>query len=83
MGRPGLDPGTLGLLIPSPSHSIEVRLFWSELSDRPPHSAEDLRGLLLRLQYWLQYWLQEQVGDVSGSVRYVTPDHETIHIQWP
>ena len=67
------------LLIPSPSHSIEVHLVWSEPDHRPPLSVEGRRGLLLRLQLWLQ----EQVGDVSGAVRYMTPDHEIIHTQWP
>ena len=53
VGRPGLDPGTLGGTISGPSKSLEVCLSWSEDSSSPPTSASNSLNLLLRLSSWL------------------------------
>jgi len=54
VGRPGLDPGTLGSGHEDLPGSTEIHLPWSESLDRPPRTAEEHLGLLPRLQVWLQ-----------------------------
>jgi len=53
VGRPGLDPGTLGSRNGHPSASLVVHLSWSEASTSPPTSEEVLSNLGLRLHNWL------------------------------
>ena len=53
VGRPGLDPGTLGSILGRPSASVDVHLSWLEGSASPPSSTEVLSNLGLRLQDWL------------------------------
>jgi hypothetical protein len=47
VGRPGLDPGTLGLEPDSTQASVVVRMSWSEACSDPPTSADVLSKLLL------------------------------------
>ncbi len=54
VGRPGLDPGTLGSLLDRPCASFDVHLSWLEGLSSPPSSTEVLSNLGLRLQVWLQ-----------------------------
>ena len=53
VGRPGLDPGTLGPMKGHPSASLVVHLSWSEAVENPLTSAEVLDRLPLRLHNWL------------------------------
>ncbi len=53
VGRPGLDPGTLGPILDRPSASLDVHLSWLEGSASPPSSTDVLSNLGLRLQDWL------------------------------
>ncbi len=53
VGRPGLDPGTLGSILVRSGASLDVHLSWLEGSASPPSSAEVLSNLGLRLQDWL------------------------------
>ena len=79
VGRPGLDPGTLGFEIPSPLRSTVIQIRWSEPDDRPPRTAEDLQSLLLGLQSWLQ----EHVGGVTGIIVATGADGEVFELRLP
>ena len=48
MGRPGVDPGTLGIGPDHPIVSVVVQITWSEASVRPPTSTEILSNLSLQ-----------------------------------
>jgi len=53
VGRPGLDPGTLGFQPDGTRASVVVRVSWSETSVHPPTSADVLSNLLPGLHDWL------------------------------
>ena len=53
VGRPGLDPGTLGGGEDGPPMSVDVRLSWSEDCENPLTSTNVPLNLLLRLSSWL------------------------------
>ena len=53
VGRPGLDPGTLGLGNDLPKVSMVVRLSRSQGEDCPTTSSDVPLDLLLRLSDWL------------------------------
>jgi len=76
VGRPGLDPGTLGRRQGSPPPTTEVRLFWSEPSDCPPPTAQEHLDLLLRLQVWLQ----TEVGAERGVILSTGPTGVTVEV---
>ena len=60
MGRPGLDPGTLGVFPECPGTSLSVQICWSEGVERPPTSAD----VLSCLNSWLDSWLDQ--GSFQG-----------------
>ena len=63
MGRPGLDPGTLGI---GPEHvaaSMSIRITWSNESPIPPTSTEIPSNLIP----WLHNWLHSLGNDVFGD----------------
>jgi hypothetical protein len=64
VGRPGLDPGTLGVGPERPTASVVVQITWSEDSPSPPTSAE----ILTNLSPWLHHWLHSIGNDVIGDV---------------
>jgi hypothetical protein len=70
VGRPGLDPGTLGSIKAHPGVSLVVHLSWSGLSARPPSSEEVLSNLSLRLQDWLH----ELGSGVVGVMQFENAD---------
>ena len=53
VGRPGLDPGTLGVFPDCPGTSINVQMCWPDEVRCPPTSTE----VLSRLTSWLDNWL--------------------------
>ncbi len=53
VGRPGLDPGTLGVFPECPGTSLSVQICWPEGVACPPTSTE----VLSRLNSWLDSWL--------------------------
>ena len=69
VGRPGLDPGTLGFEPERTDASVIVRVAWSEEAACPPTSADILSNLLP----WLHDWLHSlgsgvlTVVQISGS----------------
>ncbi len=75
VGRPGLDPGTLGVFPECPGTFLNVQICWPEGVERPPTSTE----VLSRLNSWLDSWLDPGPPPCMG--RPVTPrsgiDHDT------
>ena len=67
VGRPGLDPGTLGGGQGSPQPTVQVRMSWSETCDRPPRSTQEHLELLLRLQVWLQTEARADSGVIFST----------------
>ena len=53
VGRPDLDPGTLGSDRTLPGASAIIHLTWSDPLVNPPTSAEILSNLVLGLHQWL------------------------------
>jgi hypothetical protein len=64
VGRPGLDPGTLGVGLDRPSASVVVQITWSGQSPNPPTSTE----ILSNLSPWLHHWLHSLGNVVVGDV---------------
>ena len=62
VGRPGLDPGTLGSDGARPSACAKIHLAWSDSSASPPTSAEILSNLGLGLHQWLHENSSRAVG---------------------
>ena len=76
MGRPGLDPGTLGIEPDRPTASVTIQISWSEGSTIPPTSAEILSNLSL----WLHHWLHGVSNDVFGDVTICGSDGLEIQV---
>jgi hypothetical protein len=57
VGRPGLDPGTLGVFPGGPYKSITVQICWSDEVDGPSTYVE----MLAELNSWLVDWLDLKV----------------------
>jgi hypothetical protein len=53
VGRPGLDPGTLGVFPEGPRASITVQICWSDEVGDPSTCAV----MLAELNSWLDDWL--------------------------
>ena len=49
VGRPGLDPGTLGAIPPHPETFLNVQICWSNEAGRSPTFSEMLPNLISRL----------------------------------
>jgi hypothetical protein len=77
VGRPGLDPGTLGIGPDHPIVSVVVQITWSEAAARPPTSTE----ILSNLSPWLQNWLHSLGNSVSGDVKLCGVDGLEIQIR--
>jgi hypothetical protein len=60
VGRPGLDPGTLGANLEHSGPSLNVQIHWSQALGRSPTFAELLPSLIS----WLDEWLDK--GAYSG-----------------
>jgi hypothetical protein len=64
VGRPGLDPGTLGPAQEGPGSSVTIRLRRSEPVSSPLPVAE----ILSRSVEWLQAWLHAHPGMIAELV---------------
>jgi hypothetical protein len=64
VGRPGLDPGTLGPAQEGPKQSVTIRLRRSEAVSHPLPVAE----VLSRSLDWLQVWLHSHPGIIAEVV---------------
>ena len=77
VGRPGLDPGTLGSIKDHPSASVAIQISWSAASANPPTSEEVLSNLGLRLQNWLQ----ELGSGVVGVMRFENAEGSSFELR--
>ena len=77
MGRPGLDPGTLGSQQARPTTSIEIHLSWSEGVTSPPLPTEVLSNLSL----WLHDWLHKLGYGGVGVILSTGADGARIEIR--
>ena len=77
VGRPGLDPGTLGSKTDHPSASVAIQISWSDASTSPPSSEEVLSNLGLRLQKWLH----ELGSGVIGVMRFENADGASFELR--
>ena len=66
VGRPGLDPGTLGSAQSRPLVSVDVRISWSDDDAIPGSSTDVPTSLLLRLSNWLSSNDFEFVGVMNS-----------------
>ncbi len=56
VGRPGLDPGTLGVFPERPGTYLSVHICWPDGVECPPASTD----VLSRLNSWLDSWLDQE-----------------------
>ncbi len=77
VGRPGLDPGTLGFEPDSTCASAVVSVSWSDASVNPPTSADVLASLLP----WLHDWLHNLGSGVSSVVQICGADDLKIEVR--
>ena len=77
MGRPGLDPGTLGFEPERTEASVVVRVAWSENYVSPPTSVDVLSDLLP----WLHDWLHSFGCGVSSVVQISGSDGLKIEVR--
>ena len=78
VGRPGLDPGTLGFQPVSTEASVLIRVAWSENYASAPTSADVLSNVLPRLHEWLH-----SLGSgVSSFIQISGPDGLKIEVNF-
>jgi hypothetical protein len=77
VGRPGLDPGTLGIGVDRPIASMDIRISWSVASENPPVCTEILSDLNL----WLHHWLHNFGTDVTEDVKIFRSDGFVIDMR--
>jgi hypothetical protein len=77
VGRPGLDPGTLGGDRDDTTSSVDVRISWSEQVSGPPMSAEILSNLSL----WLHDWLHKTESGGVGVILSTGPDGSRLELR--
>jgi hypothetical protein len=63
VGRPGLDPGTLGVFPKDPCKSVTFQICWSDEVGSPSTYSE----MLSELNSWLDSWLDQNgfIGTVD------------------
>jgi hypothetical protein len=76
VGRPGLNPGTLGFEPERAAASVVVRVAWSKDYASPPTSADVLSNLLP----WLHGWLHSLGCGVSSVVQISGSDGLKIEV---
>jgi hypothetical protein len=76
VGRPGLDPGTLGIGLEHAAASVVVQITWSQHATNPPTSTEVLSNLIL----WLHNWLHSVENVVFGDVKIRRADGLEIEV---
>ncbi len=63
VGRPGLDPGTLGFVCERSGPSLKVQICWSQEVGRSPTFSE----ILPSLNSWLDEWLAPIIHEVAAN----------------
>jgi hypothetical protein len=67
VGRPGLDPGTLGVFQEGTCTSVNVQICWSDDEGSPSTCVE----VLSELKSWLDLWLDRSELKGSLNITYV------------
>jgi len=77
VGRPGFDPGTLGIGPDHASAFVVVPITWSVDAALRPTSTEILSDLIP----WLHNWLHRRGSDVYGDVKICASDGREIEVR--
>jgi len=70
VGRPGLDPSTLGVLLPNPGTLLDVQTCWSIEVDRSPTFTEMFPSLI----HWLDDLLDKSSYSGLANIRFEAND---------
>lgn len=77
MGRPGLDPGTLGVFRECPGVSLTIQIWWSNDIGRSPTCSEVVPSLIS----WLDDCLDKSSHTGLANVRFETSGGEVIEFR--
>ena len=77
VGRPGLDPGTLGVFPECPGSFLSVQICWPHEVECPPTSTE----VLSRLNSWLDSWLDQGSFQGQATVEFRETDGEGFELR--
>jgi hypothetical protein len=77
VGRPGLDPGTLGAIMEHSGPSLNVQICWSNEVRSSPTFAEVSQSLIS----WLDEWLDKNSNTGLANVQFKTSHGEVIHFR--
>jgi hypothetical protein len=77
VGRPGLDPGTLGVFRECPGVSLSVQICWPLEVVCPPPFAE----VLSIVNSWLDKWLDKGSFKGVGTIQFRGADGEAFDLQ--
>src|ERR1039458_4570583 len=77
VGRPGLDPGTLGVFRECPGTFLRVQICWPDTAACPPTFSE----VLSHLNSWLDDWLDQ--GSFQGlfTIQFRGADGEVLDMR--
>ena len=76
VGRPSLDPGTLGVFPGCPGTFLSVQIRWPEGVEYPPTSTE----VLSRLNSWLDSWLDPGSFQGQATIQFRGADGEELDL---
>ena len=77
VGRPGLDPGTLGVFPEGPGTFLSVQICWPDNVECPPTSTD----VHSRLNSWLDSWLDQGSFQGVGTIRFRGADGEVFDLR--
>jgi hypothetical protein len=77
VGRPGLDPGTLGVLPECPGTSLSVQICWPNKVECPPTSTQ----VHSRLNSWLDSWLDQGSFHGQVTIQFLEADGEEFGLR--
>jgi len=75
---PGLDPGTLGAILPDPGTFLDVQICWSNELGRSPTFSEMFPSLI----HWLDEWLDKSSYTGLANVRFESSGGEVIELRF-
>ena len=75
---PGLDPGTLGAILPDPGTFLDVQICWSSEVGRSPTFSEMFPSLI----HWLDEWLDKSSYTDLANVRFESSSGEVIELRF-
>jgi hypothetical protein len=78
VGLPGLDPGTLGAILPDPGTFLDVQICWSNEVGRSPTFSEVSPSLIS----WLGEWLDKSSYTGLANVRFESSGGEVIDLRF-